>query len=221
MKKGFTLSEVLIVLGIVGVISALTIPAIMKDYKQRIYISQLKKAYSQLSDSAQAIMSDEYSTNFYNTNGGVPSSCSNGKCTKGPAYFLNTYFKAAKSDCGAGKGNTCVDNEYKNIEGKDAGAIPDDYYCVQTTNSISICGKFDPDYAAQGSTVFIVDVNGLAEPNITGRDIYAMRILANGLIVDVDENKENCNIESSGDGPANYASGCLARIMEDNWQMKY
>lgn len=221
MKKGFTLSEVLIVLGIVGVISALTIPAVMKDYKQRIYISELKKVYSQLSDSAQAIMSDEYATNFYNTNGGVPNACSDDNCTKGPGYFLNTYFKAARTNCGTGKDNTCVDNEYKSIKGEDAGQIPEDYYCLQNTNSISICGKYDADDGAQGSTKFIVDVNGLAEPNVTGRDVYVMKVLSDGSIVDINEDKTKCNVATGGDGPTTYASGCLARIMADNWQMKY
>ena len=38
-KFGFTLSEVLITLGIVGIVAALTIPAIMKNYKNRLYVN--------------------------------------------------------------------------------------------------------------------------------------------------------------------------------------
>ena len=58
MKKGFTLSEVLITLGIVGLIAALTIPAVMKNYKNRLYVSQLQKVYSQLSDATKSVISD-------------------------------------------------------------------------------------------------------------------------------------------------------------------
>ena len=64
MKKGFTLSEVLITLGIVGVVAVLTIPGVMKNYKNRLYTAQLQKAYSQISDAAQAIMNDEHVDNF-------------------------------------------------------------------------------------------------------------------------------------------------------------
>ena len=35
MKKGFTLAEVLITLGIIGVVAAMTIPTLIQDYNQR------------------------------------------------------------------------------------------------------------------------------------------------------------------------------------------
>ena len=49
MKQGFTLSEVLITLGIVGIVAVLTIPGVMKNYKNRLYTAQLEKVYSQYS----------------------------------------------------------------------------------------------------------------------------------------------------------------------------
>ena len=45
MKQGFTLSEVLITLGIVGIVAVLTIPGVMKNYKNRLYTAQLEKVY--------------------------------------------------------------------------------------------------------------------------------------------------------------------------------
>ena len=47
-KKGFTLAEVLITLGIIGVVAAVTIPALVTTYQKRATESQLKKAYSTL-----------------------------------------------------------------------------------------------------------------------------------------------------------------------------
>ena len=49
MKKGFTLSEILITLTIVGVVAALTVPAVMKNYRNRLYVAQLQKTYAQIS----------------------------------------------------------------------------------------------------------------------------------------------------------------------------
>jgi type II secretory pathway pseudopilin PulG len=47
MKRiAFTLSEVLITLGIIGVVAALTLPALMAKYKDMVMINQLKKSYS-------------------------------------------------------------------------------------------------------------------------------------------------------------------------------
>ena len=46
---GFTLAEVLITLGIIGVVAALTIPSIVNNGNERKNIVKLKKVYSQLS----------------------------------------------------------------------------------------------------------------------------------------------------------------------------
>lgn len=46
MKKAFTLAEVLITLGIIGVVCAMTIPTLVANYQKQVAINQLKTAYS-------------------------------------------------------------------------------------------------------------------------------------------------------------------------------
>lgn len=48
-NKGFTLAEVLITLGIIGVVAALTIPSLLSTYKKRVTATKLKQTYSILS----------------------------------------------------------------------------------------------------------------------------------------------------------------------------
>ncbi|MDR1327441.1 MAG: type II secretion system GspH family protein [Heliobacteriaceae bacterium] len=45
-KNGFTLAEVLITLGIIGVVAALTMPALIANYQKQIKVTKLKKFYS-------------------------------------------------------------------------------------------------------------------------------------------------------------------------------
>ena len=45
----FTLSEVLITLGIIGVVAAMTIPVLMEKYQEHAIITRLKRVYSILS----------------------------------------------------------------------------------------------------------------------------------------------------------------------------
>lgn len=45
-KKAFTLAEVLITLGIIGVVAALTMPSLMSNYRRKVAETQLKQTYS-------------------------------------------------------------------------------------------------------------------------------------------------------------------------------
>lgn len=47
--KAFTLAEVLITLGIFGVVSMMVMPSLMQKYQKRKTISQFKKVYSTMS----------------------------------------------------------------------------------------------------------------------------------------------------------------------------
>ena len=53
MKKGFTLAEVLITLGIIGVVAAMTLPALVQKHTNTVVETRLKKFYSGIN---QAIM---------------------------------------------------------------------------------------------------------------------------------------------------------------------
>lgn len=54
MKKAFTLAEVLITLGIIGVVAAMTMPTLIQKQQDVATVSRLEKAYSILS---QAVIS--------------------------------------------------------------------------------------------------------------------------------------------------------------------
>lgn len=49
----FTLAEVLITLGIIGIVSAMTLPSLTAGYRTKVLQSQFKKAYSDLSNAAK------------------------------------------------------------------------------------------------------------------------------------------------------------------------
>ena len=51
MRNAFTLAEVLITLGIIGVVAAITLPALTAKYKKQITATRLKSAYSILSQA--------------------------------------------------------------------------------------------------------------------------------------------------------------------------
>ncbi len=50
-KKAFTLAEVLITLGIIGIVAALTLPALIASNKEKARVTNLKKIYSQMQNA--------------------------------------------------------------------------------------------------------------------------------------------------------------------------
>lgn len=62
VSTGFTLAEVLITLGIIGVVAALTIPGLMTAYKAHRYRSQFLKSYSIVQQAFRQMEADDVST---------------------------------------------------------------------------------------------------------------------------------------------------------------
>ena len=56
---GFTLAEVLITLGIIGVVATLTIPPLINNYQKTQYLTLLKKDYSQFQQALLELAVDE------------------------------------------------------------------------------------------------------------------------------------------------------------------
>lgn len=58
LKKGFTLAEVLITLGIIGVVAAITIPGLMTAYKKRVIETRLLKFYTTINQAIKLAEAD-------------------------------------------------------------------------------------------------------------------------------------------------------------------
>ena len=52
-KHAFTLAEVLITLGVIGVVAAVTLPAVIQNYQKHAVETQIKKAYSMFNQALQ------------------------------------------------------------------------------------------------------------------------------------------------------------------------
>lgn len=57
-KKAFTLAEVLVTLGIIGIVAAMTLPILTKKYQEIVLKNQFKKSYSMLSQAIIKAQSD-------------------------------------------------------------------------------------------------------------------------------------------------------------------
>src|SRR5574344_742911 len=58
-RTAFTLAEVLIVLGIIGIVASMTIPTLMNKVAKQEYLTALKKFYSTQTDGWSRLLADE------------------------------------------------------------------------------------------------------------------------------------------------------------------
>lgn len=223
---GFTLAEVLVTLGIIGVVSAMTLPTLVKNHQRTVYVTQLQKVVNELSQAAEkaiqennAISLDEtkYSPNAEN----------------GARDFLNDNFKIA-NNCGTDL-TPCFAGSYKRLDGT-AFTLENPLAVVSLANGASVSifsGYYDNDPICtdanghsydcrlHGYYQLQVDINGSQGPNILGRDLFYMGLYSDGKVgdnysgYDYDWALEACQEAGT------YGVGCLTRIMDDGWKMDY
>lgn len=59
-KTAFTLAEVLITIGIVGIVAAMTLPALIQKRQNKVLETQFKKSYAMLSQVLISVVANEY-----------------------------------------------------------------------------------------------------------------------------------------------------------------
>ena len=64
-KVAFTLAEVLITLGIIGVVAALTLPSVIQKMEDQRCVSSLKKTYSILSQATNSVIAEHESPEYW------------------------------------------------------------------------------------------------------------------------------------------------------------
>lgn len=56
--RGFTLAEVLITLGIIGVVAAMTLPTLISNYQKSVALNRLKQTYAQIMVGIEAVAAE-------------------------------------------------------------------------------------------------------------------------------------------------------------------
>lgn len=183
-RNGFTLAEVLITLGVIGVVAAMTLPVLITNYKGNVLKTQLQKSYSVIQNSLQMMNNEQ---------GFVAKPGSYAQRT-----FINTYEKylLVASDC---KSDECESRYEENEDGEIVMTNNSSNY--KTYNNKKLTNQYLDDgqlilpdgsfimiqneNVALGGTILIsVDVNGIyKKPNRWGHDLFTFQIMDNGKLL--------------------------------------
>lgn len=184
-KFGFTLAEVLITLGIIGVVAAITIPNLINNYKAARLKSQFLKSYSTIQQVFKRMQDDEISVD--------PSSYNDG--TSFYKVFANYLTNASICEYAQ---ELCYTYGKDGIvyKGISHGHIDDGQILLNDGTLIMF------ENMKNGPFVFVtVDLNGIKNPpNIEGYDTFTFQLINGELLAMGDVGtqyvgEQNCDID--------------------------
>lgn len=223
LQIGFTLAEVLITLGIIGVVAALTIPSLMTNYRKKVYVNKLKQTYSLLTQGFRQYMADEGLDDLSDAE--LPWK----KDTDEFSKLFRTYFKVSQ-DCNRKYMPCFCEFSQTYVNGKLGKTSRKPYTCnviVTLMNGVAICADShdsgaveDGGYTSGGleknSVIdFEIDVNGISGPNIGGYDLFWFSMDTSGQIFDPNY------VKSGYDYNKDSLIGAFGKIMADGWKITY
>lgn len=165
-RAAFTLAEVLITLGIIGVVAAMTMPSLIQNYQEKATVTKLKKCYSLVSQAYVSILNDEGGSDTLQAGDDLEMMKKFGK-----------YLKYQKT-CGRNKG--CFPNvTYKSVTGNGYSKWEDDTTdrsrAILTDGTLIMFNKSAMWGGNEGNYLYAqiyVDINGFKGPNQLGRDFF-------------------------------------------------
>ncbi len=248
-KVAFTLAEVLITLGIIGIVAAITLPALISNYQKIVYVNQLKKSVSVIEKGFKLILADDGVDRLTDTGLWSTFSSDWGRGEQNDEFtsYLGRYFKIIES-------NLIDLEDYKQFNGNSNGYNPrtnfvledgiyfmfDDIYKNPSSLSDENCKKakeLGGNVCEVAISSLYIDVNGSKRPDQFGRDTFQFMLSNDGRLipagskdaalfeeqVDISSNSKywrNNTVRGCGDANS-WGYVCAARIIENGWKMDY
>lgn len=233
----FTLAEVLITLGVIGVVAAMTIPTLITNYQKTQYVTQLKKIYTQFNQVLMQMSIDKGCTNNLACTGVFDVD----KDNLAVGSEIIKYFKITK-DCKTDINECMPDNvsDYYDGSGTRYNYKSSDDYEFITVDGVSYAiwsyQENCKDYGGTRITRAVcadmaVDINGPSKgPNAYGRDLFMFSIIntkgpqiypEGGSLGGSNNWKNPSGTPQSCIDTSREGWGCAGRILEEDWQMKY
>lgn len=233
-RKAFTLTEILIAVGVIGVVSALTVPNLVNSQQRKAQAVALSKAYASINHMTTQITTDSNAVSLGESKLFKGVLCSAADPDNGcedsygnKSKLLNLvpqYLKVTKTCSGEDCNNILYDypNEIENgklkIQGSKKKLSSDTCLFGQP-----LIGFYTADgmiyYLApvNSALYFAVDVNGEQGPNIDGRDLYRFYMCKNGKMAyfSGDPGDSSCTITDTNlKYPFNH-------LLTNGWNMDY
>ncbi|MBR1424526.1 type II secretion system protein [bacterium] len=223
-NKAFTLTELIIALGIIGTIAALSVPALMNNINRKVLSTQIKNTAASIQQlitdqmvTKRAIMLKD--TDFGNVSLLLKNFSKIKDCSSTSPCWADSYGFIG----GAAVTQTEEDEEDEEGTGGEEGSetpaltVSSDVSSIRLRNGVAIGYKLvsSDDAAINGEKIlgqFYVDANATDSPNIIGRDFFSFYVTTKGHIVG---GSGTCASATDIDGGLK----CFEQLVKNNWKM--
>ena len=230
--NAFTLAEVLITLGIIGVVAAMTMPTLIANYQKTVTVNRLKKAYSVMSNAFVTSQDENGDMNTWGMNN--IGSVEDGYENVIPNFLQNYIIKYldVSIECGLSCQRQKDIKRYR-LNGQNWSWYSPYAYVIYLKDGTIVSFVVDNDSKVWRIVRVYVDINGDARPNVCGKDIFTFKLDTDGKsalnmagVTEVNQSKDRsillgtcrdcCNKE------AGYYAGdfCAGLIQYDGWKIK-
>lgn len=192
--RAFTLAEVLIVLAIIGVVAALTIPTLINKYKEKQTVSALKKTFAALGQAYKFVEAEYGNPTTWGLKRLIQSTDENGNVTveqHGNSDLVvdrfSNYLKIVEK-CAPLEENCSIKNiKYELLSGEISNFqwVGGVLYSLMLQDG-TLLYYYNTSGACNESNIicgsFYIDVNGYSKPNAKGKDLFEFYLSTKGII---------------------------------------
>ena len=168
-KKGFTLSEVLIALGIVGILAAVTLPTLQANTSRKSIGPSVMKAFSLLKNANKLILTEKESMSLASVcaeyTDYLDCISQHTGMTKMDGYTHPCKYNSGS--CGAVPGLSYYNTKDGMIFWFDNAGTSDS----KGVRKFTLPASMKEDYSGDAYMI-LVDINGTAKPNEMGKDVF-------------------------------------------------
>ncbi len=194
-KAAFTLAEVLITLGIIGIVAAMTLPTVINNTRHKELETAFKKSYANLANAVNLVNADGIPVYVLNPTEARPDGDPDANSDFAVAVYSK--YKQLKKLTYEQK------NEYKNAilnyTRKRPGQVPQCSQAMAGTNSFATMdGSMLSIMQNCGALWFTIDTNGLKKPNALGHDIFIFRIDKNSTALKPAYSESELKLDENG-----------------------
>lgn len=221
--KGFTLAEVLITLGIIGIVAAMTLPVLVQNYQKRITATRLEATYSMIKQAIRMSEAKNGDVSEWNFDSLKEDGSMGVKLTqKFVKQYIEPYLKIAHKDEFA-YSSAPYEYNYYSLNGKLISSSHT-HYSLALNNGVYL--HFNANYGDDNDNNAVelrIDINGKQRPNTVGIDTFFMQIYPEVKFYREGEKRdsllERCKTPETG-GNVSYQNACGALIQADGWEIK-